>query len=299
MTYHKPVLLEESVNGLNIRPGGIYVDLTFGGGGHSLRILEKLDKKGRLYAFDQDIDARNNAPADSRFTFIHSNFRFLRNFLRFYNDEQVDGILADLGISSHQVDERERGFTFMQDTSLDMRMNQGAEMNAAGILNTRGQEDLERIFREYGELRESRKLAQIIVQRRQDRPFTGTEDFIGAVSPLVPEYRKNKELARIFQALRIEVNNEMGALKEVLEQSGSALIKGGRLVILTYHSLEDRIVKMFLKTGNTEGRVEKDFYGNISRPFRLISKNIIVPGEAEIKENPRARSAKLRIAEKL
>ncbi len=298
MTYHKPVLLEESVNGLNIKPEGIYIDLTFGGGGHSLRILENLGKKGKLYAFDQDIEAEQNTPVDPRFTFIHSNFRFLRHFLRFYNIDHVDGILADLGISSHQVDTRERGFTFMQDTGLDMRMNRSAELTAASVLNSYDAHALDRIFRDYGEVTGYHKLTSVIIRRRESKAFTDTDDFTGAISSLVPEYKRNKLLAKIFQALRIEVNDEMGALKDMLEQSPEALKKEGRLVILTYHSLEDRIVKTFLKSGNHDGRLEKDFYGNMSLPFRLVNKNVIVPGEDEIRDNPRARSAKLRIAEK-
>ncbi|HYW94047.1 MAG TPA: 16S rRNA (cytosine(1402)-N(4))-methyltransferase RsmH [Bacteroidales bacterium] len=298
MTYHKPVLLEESVNGLNIKPEGIYVDLTFGGGGHSRLILEKLGKKGRLYAFDQDIDAKANAPVDPRFTFIHANSRFLRNFLRFYDIDFVDGILADLGISSHQIDERERGFTFMQDTGLDMRMNRGAGLTAADVLNTWDADALNRIFREYGEIKGYRNLTGMIIRSRSENKFSDTEQFIRAISSFVPEYQRNKILAKIFQALRIEVNDEMSALREMLQQSSGALRAEGRLVVLTYHSVEDRIVKTYLKTGNHEGNVEKDFYGNIHRPFRMINRNVIVPSEAEIKVNPRARSAKLRIVEK-
>ncbi len=299
MTYHKPVLLEESVSGLDIKPEGIYVDLTFGGGGHSLRILEHLGKRGRLLAFDQDIDAMDNAPDDPRFTFIHSNFRFLRNFLRFYRIDKVDGILADLGISSHQIDEKERGFTFRQDTGLDMRMNRESGLTAADILNRYDEEELNRIFRDYGEVRTFRKLTKLIVDRRPDKPFSDTPDFIGTLKPLLPDNLRNKMLAKIFQALRIEVNDEMGALHSMLEQATEALPPGGRMVVLSYHSVEDRIVKNWLKTGNREGKVVKDFYGNVQKPFRLITRNVVVPGPAEQEENPRARSARLRIAEKI
>jgi 16S rRNA (cytosine1402-N4)-methyltransferase len=299
MTYHKPVLLEESVNGLNIKPEGIYIDLTFGGGGHSLRILERLGKKGKLLAFDQDLDAAANAPADPRFTFIHSNFRFLRNFLRYYSIDHVDGILADLGISSHQVDEKTRGFTFMHDAALDMRMNRDSSTTAADLLNDGEEGKLDRIFRDYGEIRGYHNLTRLIIKRRQEKAFSDTEDFISAITSFVPEYQRNKLLAKIFQALRIEVNDEMAALREMLIQAGESLNTGGRMVVLTYHSVEDRIVKVFLKTGNHEGKVEKDFYGNIARPYRLVNKNVIVPPDEEIKQNPRARSAKLRIAEKL
>lgn len=299
MTYHKPVLLEESVSGLDIKPEGIYLDLTFGGGGHSLRILDQLGKKGKLLAFDQDMDAMANAPDDPRFTFIHSNFRFLRNFLRFYRIDKVDGILADLGISSHQVDARERGFTFMQETKLDMRMNRQSVLTAADILNRYEEDELNRIFRDYGEVRGFRNLSKRIIRYRSDRPFSDTAGFIGALEPFLPEHLRNKVLAKIFQALRIEVNDEMGALRSMLEQATEVLIQGGRMVVLTYHSVEDRIVKNWLKTGNHEGKVVKDFYGNIQRPFRLITKNVVISGPAEREENPRARSAKLRIAEKI
>jgi 16S rRNA (cytosine1402-N4)-methyltransferase len=299
MTYHKSVLLEESVKGLNIRPEGIYADLTFGGGGHSLKILDNLDKKGRLLAFDQDPDAQKNIKPDPRLTFIHANFRFIRNFLRYYEIEKLDGILADLGISSHQIDIAERGFTYLKETSLDMRMNRLTVKTAADILNNYSEDDLVRVFRDYGDFRRSRDLARIILKRRQIQPFSETQDFIKAIEKLLPVQQKNKLLSVIFQALRIELNDEMGALKEMLSQSIEYLKPGGRLVILTYHSVEDRIVKNFIRSGNAEGIIEKDFYGNIQTPFLAINRSVIIPSDAEIAENPRARSAKLRIAEKI
>lgn len=298
MTYHKSVLLEESVKGLGIRPEGIYADLTFGGGGHSLKILESLGRKGRLLAFDQDPDAQENIKPDPRLTFIHANFRYIRNFLRFYGIEKLDGILADLGISSHQIDIAERGFTYLKETSLDMRMNSLTGKTAADVLNNYPEADLVRMFREYGDFRRSRELVRIILKRRQIQPFAETQDFVQAIDKLLPAKQKNKLLSVIFQALRIEVNDEMGALKEMLLQSMEYLKPGGRLVVLTYHSVEDRIVKNFIRSGNAEGNIEKDFYGNILTPFEAINKAVIIPSDKEIAENPRARSAKLRIAEK-
>lgn len=298
MTYHKSVLLEESVNGLNIKPGGIYADLTFGGGGHSLKILERLGKKGQLLAFDQDPDAQNNIMPDPRFTFIHSNFRYFRNFLRFYKIEMLDGILADLGISSHQIDIAERGFTYLKETSLDMRMNRLSGKTAADVLNNYGEADLIRVFREYGDFRRSGELARIILKRRQIKPFFETQDFIQSINKLLPANQKNKFLSIIFQSLRIEVNDEMAALKDMLSQSIEYLKSGGRLVVLTYHSVEDRLVKNYIRSGNAEGMIEKDFYGHVETPFISINKSVIIPSDDEIRENPRARSAKLRIAEK-
>ncbi len=299
MIYHKPVLLEKSVEGLNIKPEGIYVDLTFGGGGHSKEILKQLGQKGRLFAFDQDADAILNVPKDHRVIFIHSNFRFFRNFLRYYEIEKVDGIIADLGISSHQVDEWERGFTFMKNASLDMRMNKEDIKTASDILNDYPVEGLIRIFREYGDLNNARKLSEAIVKTRAGKRIRTSEDLKSSIAKHLPSHHHNKVLAKIFQALRIEVNDELDALKEMLRQTGSYLLKGGRLVVLTYHSAEDRIVKNYMKSGNTEGVIEKDFYGNFKSEFRLLNRSVIVPSEEEINTNSRARSAKLRIAEKL
>jgi 16S rRNA (cytosine1402-N4)-methyltransferase len=299
MIYHKPVLLEESINGLNIKPEGIFIDLTFGGGGHSSGILKKLGKNGKLLAFDQDLDARENLKEDSHLIFINSNFRYLRNFLRYYEIEKVDGVLADLGISSHQIDTAARGFSFMKEASLDMRMNPGALVSAADVLNTYDEQDLTRVFREYGELNNAHTLSRAIVKLRSKAAIQSISDFTESISQFLPRQKENRELARIFQALRIEVNDEMGALKEVLPQIESFLNPGGRMVFLTYHSLEDRLVKNFMKTGNLDGVLEKDFYGNIITPFKILNKNGTEPSEKEILDNPRARSARLRIAEKL
>jgi 16S rRNA (cytosine1402-N4)-methyltransferase len=299
MDYHKPVLLEESINGLNIKPGGIYIDLTFGGGGHSLGILEKLGKKGKLLAFDQDKDASLNIIKDPRFTFINANFRFLKNFLRFYKVEKIDGVLGDLGISSHQIDIPERGFSFMKDAALDMRMNIGVSNSASDIINKYDESDLIRIFREYGELPNSRMVVRKILNMREIRKIERTRELADGLSSLFPHHNRNKALAQVFQALRIEVNREMEVLKDLLKQLPGLINIEGRLVFLTYHSVEDRIVKNFLRTGNVEGMLNKDFYGNILVPFRLINKNAMIPSEMEVRDNPRARSAKLRIAEKL
>jgi len=299
MVYHKPVLLEECINGLNIRPNGIYVDLTFGGGGHALRILEKLGDNGKLLAFDQDKDAGQNIINDSRITFIHANFRFLRNFLRYYRIDKVNGILADLGISSHQVDTPERGFSFMKDGDLDMRMNKACRYTASDILNEYDEQRLVNIFRQYGDLKNARAIANRIISMRREKKIERTFELVNGLSPLIPRQKHNKFLAQVFQALRIEVNHEITALKELLVQLPELLIAGGRLVFLTYHSVEDRPVKNFLKTGNTEGKIDKDFFGNVKVPFKLINKTVIVPSGDEIKANPRARSARLRIAEKI
>ena len=278
LTYHVPVLLKESVDGMNIRPDGTYVDVTFGGAGHSREILSRLGEGGRLLGFDQDEDAERNIVNDTHFTFVRSNFRYLHNFLRYHNIEQVDAILADLGVSSHHFDDSERGFSFRFDGDLDMRMNKRAGLTAADILNTYEEERLADIFYLYGELKNSRKLEII-------KPLFGRE-------------REKKELAKVFQALRIEVNQEMEALKEMLLAATEALKPGGRLVVITYHSLEDRMVKNIMKTGNVEGKAESDFFGNLQTPFRLVNNKVIVPDQAEIERNPRSRSAKLRIAEK-
>lgn len=296
--YHTPVLLEESVNGMNIRPDGTYVDVTFGGGGHSKYILSKLGKNGRLLSFDQDEDAEKNIVNDKRFTFVRSNFRYLHNFLCYYQVEKVDAILADLGVSSHHFDDSERGFSFRFDGKLDMRMNKRAGMTAADIVNTYEEEKLASVFYLYGELKNSRKLASVIVKARNNQKIETIEDFLSVIKPLFGREREKKELAKVFQALRIEVNQEMEALKEMLYATIEALKPGGRLVVITYHSLEDRIVKNIMKTGNVEGKVEQDFFGNIQSPFALVNNRVIVPDEAELQRNPRSRSAKLRIAEK-
>lgn len=297
-TYHVPVLLQESICGLNLQDGGIYVDVTFGGGGHSREILRRMGKESRLFSFDQDEDAERNIVDDSRFTFVRSNFRYLRNFLRYYGVEEVDGILADLGVSSHHFDDSERGFSFRFDGKLDMRMNRRAGMTAADVVNTYDEERLADVFYLYGELKNSRKLANVLVKARARKPFDTIGDFLEVVKPLYSREREKKELAKVFQALRIEVNEEMQALKEMLYAATEALKPGGRLVVITYHSLEDRMVKNLMKTGNIEGKADQDFYGNVKTPFRLINNKVIVPANEEILRNPRSRSAKLRIAEK-
>ena len=288
--YHVPVLLEESVSGLNIDPDGVYLDLTFGGGGHSREILKRL-KDGCLIGFDQDADALANVPDDDRFIFVNHNFRYLRNFLRYCGYDEADGILADLGVSSHEFDEAGRGFSFRFDAELDMRMNQRSRLKATDILNTYSEEDLTRIFRNYGEVDNAKRLVDLIVKARAEKMITRSEEFLQVIAPCVPKQKEKKYLAQVYQALRIEVNGELEALEDMLKEAERALRPGGRLVVITYHSLEDRIVKNFLKSGNFEGKVEKDFYGHVKR-------NVIVPSEEEIEKNPRARSAKLRIAEK-
>lgn len=295
--YHVPVLLDESVTGLDIQPGGVYLDLTFGGGGHSKEILRRM-KDGCLIGFDQDSDALANVPDDDRFVFVNHNFRYLRNFLRYCGYEQADGILADLGVSWHEFDEADRGFSFRFDARLDMRMNRRGKLTASDVLNNYEEADLVRIFREYGEVENARRLAGVIVQARSEAPLERTEDFLRIIAPCVPKLKEKKYLAQVYQSLRIEVNAELDALKEMLEQAKMVLRPGGRLVIITYHSLEDRMVKNFLKTGNIEGKEEKDFYGEVKREFELINRKVIVPSEEEIDRNPRARSAKLRIAGK-
>lgn len=297
-TYHVPVLLDESVDGMNLRPGGIYVDVTFGGGGHSKEILRRMDDTARLYSFDQDEDAEKNIVNDPRFTFVRSNFRYLSNFLRYYGVEEVDGILADLGVSSHHFDDSERGFSFRFDGQLDMRMNKRAGMTAADIVNTYDEERLANLFYLYGELKNSRKLASVLVKARAVQPIVTIGDFLNLVKPLFGREREKKELAKVFQALRIEVNHEMEALKEMLQAATEALKPGGRLVVITYHSLEDRLVKNLMKTGNVEGKTEQDFFGNRQTPFRLVNNKVILASDEEVNRNPRSRSAKLRIAEK-
>lgn len=308
-TYHVPVLLHESVDALNIIPGGIYVDVTFGGGGHSREILSRLDKDARLFSFDQDPDAEANISGsedgkvkrfvdDGRFTFVRSNFRHIKNWMQYYEMEQLDGILADLGVSSHHFDDESRGFSFRFNAPLDMRMNKRAGQTAADIVNTYEEERLANIFYLYGELKTSRKIASLIVKERTRKPILTTQDFLIIVEPLFKREREKKDMAKLFQALRIEVNNEMDALKEMLQGATELLKPGGRLSIITYHSLEDRIVKNLMKTGNTEGKVQQDFFGRIETPYLLINNKVIIPTDEEQERNPRSRSAKLRIAEK-
>ena len=297
--YHVPVLLAASVDGLNIRPDGIYVDLTFGGGGHSREILSRLGSKGRLLSFDQDADAERNVVDDDRFTFVRSNFRYLRNFLRYHGIERVDGILADLGVSSHHFDDSERGFSFRFGGALDMRMNKRAGQTAADVVNTASEERLADIFYLYGELKNSRKLAAALVKARASGKIETIGAFLEVVKPFFGRDREKKELAKVFQALRIEVNSELDALREMLESATEVLTVGGRLSVITYHSLEDRLVKNLLKTGNVEGKVQADFFGRTSAPLRPVNNKVIVPDADEQARNPRSRSAKLRVAEKL
>ena len=298
LTYHVPVLLSESIEGMNLQPEGIYVDVTFGGGGHSKEILRQGDSSIRLFSFDQDEDAEQNIVNDHRFTFVRSNFRYLYNFLRYHNVEKVDAILADLGVSSHHFDDSERGFSFRFDGKLDMRMNKRAGMTAADVVNTYDEERLADIFYLYGELKNSRKLASAIAKARSNKQIVTIGDFLDIVKPMFGREREKKELAKVFQALRIEVNQEMEALKEMLYAATEALKPGGRLVVITYHSLEDRMVKNIMKTGNIEGKSEQDFFGNVQTPFRLVNNKVIVASDEEVARNPRSRSAKLRIAEK-
>ena len=297
-TYHIPVLLKPSVDGLNIRPDGVYVDVTFGGGGHSREILSRLGENGRLLSFDQDEDAERNIVADPRFTFVRSNFRYLHNFLRYYNVEQVDGILADLGVSSHHFDDSERGFSFRFEGKLDMRMNKRAGMTASDVVNTYDEERLADLFYLYGELKNSRKLAAALVNARGMQKIETIGHFLDVIKPLFGRERERKELAKVFQALRIEVNQEMETLKEMLRAAIQALRPGGRLAVITYHSLEDRMTKNLMKTGNISGKMEQDFYGRIQTPLKVVNNKVIVPTEEEVERNPRSRSAKLRIAEK-
>lgn len=316
-TYHVPVLLKESVNGLHIKPNGIYVDVTFGGGGHSREILSRLGADGHLFSFDQDADAENNIfedsgdakdcsneqkgkrfVDDSRFTFIRSNFKFLKNWMQYYGIEQIDGLLGDLGVSSHHFDDESRGFSFRFDAPLDMRMNKRAGKTAADIVNEYDEEQLANLFYIYGEFKNSRQIASALTNAQRQKPIATTSDFISAVEPLFKREREKKDMAKLFQALRIEVNHEMTALKEMLMAATDVMKPGGRLSIITYHSLEDRIVKNIMKTGNIEGKVEQDFFGHIDSPYKLINNKVIVPSEEEQSQNPRSRSAKLRIAER-
>ncbi len=298
-TYHVPVLLNESIDGLAIKPDGIYVDVTFGGGGHSKEILRRLGKKGHLYSFDQDPDAEKNIVNDDRFTFVRSNFRYLKNWMRYYGVDHIDGLLADLGVSSHHFDDETRGFSFRFDAPLDMRMNKRAGTTAAEILNNYDEEQLADIFYIYGELKNARKIAATIAKTRNEKKIETTGDLMNATEKLFLREREKKEMAKMFQALRIEVNHEMDALKEMLNGAMDTLCEGGRLSVITYHSLEDRIVKNMMKAGNVEGKVKQDFFGRIEAPFRLVNNKVIVPSDEEQQQNPRSRSAKLRIAEKI
>ena len=298
-TYHVPVLLKDSIDGLNVFPGGVYVDVTFGGGGHSEEILNRLNGKGHLYSFDQDADAERNIRwNDSCFTFIRSNFRYLKNWMQYYNVEKIDGLLADLGVSSHHFDDESRGFSFRYDAPLDMRMNQRAGKTAADILNEYEEKTLADIFYLYGELKTARRIASIIVKARKERPIVTTNDFLTIVEPLFHKEHEKKDMAKLFQALRIEVNHEMDALKEMLIGATELIRPGGRLSVITYHSLEDRIVKNVMKAGNVEGTVKQDFFGRIESTFVPVNNKVITPSREEQENNPRSRSAKLRIAER-
>lgn len=300
-TYHVPVLLNESIDGLNIHRGGIYVDVTFGGGGHSLEILRRINEVGggHLYSFDQDADAEDNVKPQDGFTFVRSNFRYLKNWMRYYEVEQIDGLLADLGVSSHHLDDESRGFSFRFDSPLDMRMNKRGGRTAAALLNEESEERLADIFFLYGELRQARRIASLVVKARQQKPILTTHELLAVVEPLFKREREKKDMAKLFQALRIEVNHEMDALREMLYSAIDMLGPGGRLSVITYHSLEDRIVKNFMKTGNAEGKLNQDFFGKIETPFELVNNKVIQPTATEQELNPRSRSAKLRIASKL
>lgn len=296
--YHVPVLLDESIQGLDLKPDGVYVDVTFGGGGHSREILSRLAPDAHLYSFDQDADAEQNiGEPDDRFTFVRSNFRYLKNWMRYYGVEHIDGLLADLGVSSHHFDDAERGFSFRFEAPLDMRMNKRAGQTAADIVNTYDEAKLADIFYIYGEMKNSRRIAAAVVKARQDKEIKTTTDFLAAVEPLFRREREKKDMAKLFQALRIEVNHEMDALKEMLASATELLAPGGRLSVITYHSLEDRIVKNFMKAGNAEGKVDQDFFGRINTPYKAVGK-LIIPTDEEQERNPRSRSAKLRVAEK-
>lgn len=310
--YHIPVLLQESVDGLNIRPDGVYVDVTFGGGGHSREILSRLSGKGHLYSFDQDADAERNLLATAaeeptgtgspilpkNFTFVRSNFRYLANWMRYYGVDHIDGLLADLGVSSHHFDDAERGFSFRFDAPLDMRMNKRAGKTAADLIADYTEEQLADVLFFYGELKQARRIAATIVKARHQQPILTTQQLLAVVDPHFRREREKKDIARLFQALRIEVNHEMDALRQMLAEATDLLGEGGRLVVITYHSLEDRIVKNVMRAGNAEGHIEQDFYGRMKSPFVLVNNKVITPGTAEQERNPRSRSAKLRIAEK-
>lgn len=297
--YHIPALLNECLEGLNISPNGTYVDVTFGGGGHSRGIVEKLGEGGRLFSFDQDSDAEKNIIDDKRFTFVKSNFRFLKNFMQYHGVSEVDGIIADLGVSFHHFDEADRGFSFRFDGKLDMRMNRKGGKSASDIINRYPEDKIADILYYYGEMRNARRIASAIVRKRENKAIETTSDLLAIIKDMVNPKQEKKELAQIFQALRIEVNDEMASLKSMLLQSAAILKPGGRMVVLTYHSLEDRIVKDFFKFGNFEGKAEKDFFGRVIAPLKQVNNKVIVPTDEEIESNPRSRSAKLRIAEKL
>ena len=298
-TYHVPVLLTESIDGLAIQPGGVYVDVTFGGGGHSLEILRRLGPNGHLYSFDQDADAEKNIVADDRLTFVRSNFRYIKQWMRYFGVQKIDGLLADLGVSSHHFDDETRGFSFRFDAPLDMRMNKRAGMTAADVVNGYDEQQLADIFYLYGELKNARKIASLIAKARCGKKIQTTADLTETVGSLFRQDREKKELAKLFQALRIEVNHEMEALKEMLAGATEVMAQGGRLSVITYHSLEDRIVKNVMKAGNAEGRMQQDFFGRTEAPFRVVSNKVIVPSDEEQQRNPRSRSAKLRIAERV
>ncbi|WP_396187962.1 16S rRNA (cytosine(1402)-N(4))-methyltransferase RsmH [Flavobacterium sp.] len=298
MEYHNPVLLHETVDGLNIKPNGVYVDVTFGGGGHSKEILNRLGPDGKLFAFDQDEDALGNAIQDDRFTLINENFRYIKRFLRFHGIKKVDGILGDFGVSSHQFDEAERGFSTRFDATLDMRMNQKDALSAYEVVNDYEEKDLKRVFVEFGELKNGGAMANVIVNYRKDKAIKNTEQLKQVLSKFLPAHKSNKILAQIYQAIRIEVNQEIEVLKEFLEQTEELLESGGRLSLISYHSLEDRLVKRFMRNGMFEGEPERDFFGNFEVPFKTVGK-LVVPSEEEVVRNNRARSAKLRIAEKI
>ena len=298
-TYHVPVLLQESIDGLDIKPDGVYVDVTFGGGGHSKEILRRLGKNGHLYGFDQDEDAEKNIFDDDRFTFVRSNFRYLTNWMRYYDVDHIDGLLADLGVSSHHFDDETRGFSFRFDAPLDMRMNKRSGMTAAEILNNYSEEQLADIFYIYGELKNARKIASAVVKAREEKRIETTGDLMQIAEKLLQREREKKDTAKLFQALRIEVNHEMDALKEMLDGACKVLQEGGRLSVITYHSLEDRIVKNFMKAGNVEGKMKQDFFGRTEAPVRAVSNKVIVPSDDEQQRNPRSRSAKLRVAERI
>ena len=299
ITYHIPALLNECINALDIKPDGTYVDVTFGGGGHSRAIMEHLGSNGRLYGFDQDMDAYANRIDDPRFTFVHSNFAFLQNFMRYYGVDGVDGILADLGVSFHHFDDQQRGFSFRFDGKLDMRMNQDNPHDARTVIAEYSEEQLANILYRYGELKQSRRISAAIVKARNQVPIESVQQLLDVLKPFIRPQHEKKELAQVFEALRSEVNNELAVLEQLLKQSLKVLKPGGRLAIITYHSLEDRLVKNFLRSGNIEGKIEQDFFGRINSPLKLVNNKVIVPDDDEVNRNPRSRSAKLRIAVKL
>ncbi len=298
MDYHVPVLLEKSLEGLALKPGGTYVDATFGGGGHSRAILARLGAGGRLLAFDQDEDVLPHVPDDARFTFVRSNFKYLKNFLRYHGIESLDGILADLGVSSHHFDDAARGFSFRFDGALDMRMNRRSSLTAARVLNSYTAARLTEVLRLYGEVKNARRMVDAVLRRREREPFSDMASFVETIYPLCDKGKEKKDLARVFQALRMEVNGELDALRSLLQQSVEVLKPGGRMVVIAYHSLEDRMVKNFIRSGKVDGPVEKDFYGNVLAPLRAVNSRVVVPDDEEVARNPRARSAKLRVAEK-